>query len=72
MTYIKSSIIGKNKKLGVFIPEFGKILDIKKAISNGVNFIRVGTEVNDFKNTRKYLDVIKLQCVFMFESYENI
>ena len=76
ITYIKSSIIGKNKKLGVFfIPEFGKILDIKKAISNGVNFIRVGTEVNDFKNTRKYLDVIKsynaFSCLNLMKTYNS-
>lgn len=76
MTYIETSLVSKNKNLGVFfLPEFGNMNDIKKAINLGVNFVRVGTEINDFNNTRKYLDTIKsnnsLSCLNLMKTYSS-
>lgn len=60
-TYIRSAIEGApNAEIGVFfIPGIGTMDDIDKAIDLGIKFIRIGSNVDTFKNTLKFAEQAK-------------
>lgn len=49
------------KIVSFFIPGIGTIEDIRIAKSNGLDFIRCGININDFKNLRPYAEEAKKQ-----------
>jgi 4-hydroxy-2-oxovalerate aldolase len=55
-----------NANVGVFfIPGIGNIDDIDLAIDNGVNFIRVGTNVDTFTLAQKFVEHVKKRGVMV-------
>lgn len=62
LQYIEAaaSAVNKCSKIGVFfIPGIGNIKSIKKAKDNGLDFIRIGTNVNELENAQEAIYVAK-------------
>jgi 4-hydroxy-2-oxovalerate aldolase len=60
-TYIKSAKeAAPDAKIGVFfIPGIGTIDDVNKAVDNGISLLRVGSNVDTFKNTKPFVEHAK-------------
>jgi len=60
-TYIKAAkFAAPNAHIGVFfIPGIGSKNDIDLAIDNGINFIRIGSNVDTFRNTLQFAEYAK-------------
>lgn len=57
--------VNPKAKIGCFfIPGVGNKEDLKLAIDADVDFIRIGTEVDEYKNTFKYLKFLKSKNIF--------
>jgi 4-hydroxy 2-oxovalerate aldolase len=67
ITYINAAIeAAPNSKIGVFfIPGIGSLKDIDLAIDLGIKFIRIGTNVDSYYNTLKYVEHAKKNGVFV-------
>lgn len=64
----------KNSKVGMFfIPGIGNVSDIKKAAGLKMDFIRIGTDINEFASAEKYVKLAKSLdlevCVNLMKSY---
>jgi len=61
IAYIKSAKAGtKNALIGVFfIPGIGQLASIKKALDSGLDFIRIGVNVFDYKQAKETVEYAK-------------
>jgi 4-hydroxy 2-oxovalerate aldolase len=64
----------KKSKLGVFaIPNIASLDDIRKAKDNGMDFVRIGTNVENYKDAVKFIELARklnlLVCVNFMKSY---
>ncbi len=51
-----AKLVCKESKLGCFcIPEIARLDDIKKAASNGMNFLRIGQNADDIESVKEYV-----------------
>lgn len=66
-TYITSAVqVSPNSSIGVFfIPGIGTFEDIDLAISAGIKFIRIGINVDIYKEAKKYIDYAKKKGLFV-------
>jgi 4-hydroxy-2-oxovalerate aldolase len=80
-TYISAAIeAAPDAKIGVFfIPGIGTMEDMDKAIDLGIRFIRIGSNVDTFRNTEKFADharkagltvAVNLMKSYAVKSYE--
>jgi 4-hydroxy-2-oxovalerate aldolase len=65
--YISAAVeAAPNAKIGVFfIPGIGTLDDMDKAIDLGIKFIRIGSNVDTYKNTLKFVEYAKKRGLFI-------
>jgi len=60
----------KKSRWGVFcIPGISKLDDLKKAADQGINFIRIGTNVEDYKKAEEFIELAKKLKIFVCSNY---
>lgn len=60
----------KKAKWGMFcIPNFCSLDDLKKASDYGMNFIRIGTNLEDYKTSEKFVNLAKKLNLFVCSNY---
>jgi 4-hydroxy-2-oxovalerate aldolase len=65
-----SGKLGDSSKWGMFcIPGIASIDDLKMAIDNNINFIRIGTDVNKIKESKDFIKLAKDNGVEVFANF---
>lgn len=69
--YLEATALAvKNNKWGMFfIPGIGRIEDIELAFKYGMKFIRIGTNVTEIEESRKYIEKAKSLGMYVFANY---
>jgi len=59
-----------NSKWGMFcIPGISSIDDLKMAISYGIDFIRIGSDIDDIESSKKYIEIAKNAGLQVFSNF---
>lgn len=62
--------VTKTAKIGVFcIPEIAELIHLEKALKNGIDFVRIGTNANDIEKSKPFIELAKKHNIEVFANY---